>query len=159
MVDTLGYRNTNTSHIHPHIYIYIYNCICKWKYKKFKADHLTDRVIYHANTMADTVVDTSNGVVTIQWTLFQVSSHLTTSIWRHNICLWHSGTCRYFWMLFKYIVYIKDAWGRTCLCVPFAKYKTTRKICLRRVQSPYHPNTIAPWGGMKWLERWPQNNR
>ena len=64
---------------HPQLYI----LICKHKISKLSG-HPTDRVICHANTMADTVEDTSNGVVTIQWTLFQVSSHLTSSIGHHN---------------------------------------------------------------------------
>ena len=52
------------------------------------------------------------------------------------------------------------AWGiasiDVLICVPFLKYKTTMKICLWRVQSPYHPLAIVPWGEMKWLEGWPR---
>ena len=76
--------------------------------QRIQSEHLTDRVICHTNTMADTVVDTSNVVVTIQWTLFQVSSILPPQsdaiIYAFDI-LEHVGTSG----CYLNIVFIKDA--------------------------------------------------
>ena len=103
--------------------------------------------------------DTSNGVVTIQWTLFQVSSHLTSSIWHHNERLifsnWgdtdpHVDTS---WFLGRLeirsgIVHKQLFNVQTMIFImttsKFGNYKAAMRICLWRVQSPYHPPSSHP---------------